>query len=98
MKPVFDLVTIALLFSLALVTFRLLRGPSLPDRAIASDLVSIHVVALIGIHSVSTGQPILIDLVIVTAIVGFMTTAVVGVYVERAVRGKVRALRRENIQ
>lgn len=97
MKLVFDFVTITLLVSLALVTFRLVRGPTLPDRAVASDLLSIHVVALIGVHSLASGQPILIDLVIVTAIVGFMGTAVVGVYIERAIRGKVQTLRREKL-
>lgn len=95
MKLVFDFVTLALLVSLALVTFRLVRGPTLPDRAVSSDLLAIHVVALIGVHSLASGQPILIDLVIVTAIVGFMGTAVVGVYMERAIRGKVHVLRRE---
>lgn len=98
MKLVLDFVMLALLFSLALVTFRLVRGPTLPDRAVASDLVSIHVVALIGVYSLASGQPILIDLVIVIAIVGFMGTAVVGVYIERAIRGKVQSLRREKSQ
>jgi len=98
MKLVLDFVMLALLFSLALVTFRLVRGPALPDRAVASDLVSIHVVALIGVYSLASGQPILIDLVIVIAIVGFMGTAVVGVYIERAVRGKVQSLRGEKSQ
>jgi multicomponent Na+:H+ antiporter subunit F len=88
MSVIFELVTIGLLFSLTLVAYRLLRGPSIPDRVIAGDLISIHVVALIAIYSLISKQPILIDLVIVTAIVGFISVAVVGIYIERAVRGK----------
>jgi multicomponent Na+:H+ antiporter subunit F len=91
MRVVVDIVTFGLLFSLALVTYRLMRGPSIPDRAVASDLVAIHVVAIIGVHSLASKQPILIDLVIVTAIVGFMSVAVIGVYIERAARGKVQS-------
>lgn len=91
MKLILDIVTIGLLVSLALAVYRLARGPSIADRAIASDLVAIHVVALIAVYSVLSHQPALIDLVIVTAIVGFMSVAVVGVYIERAARGKARA-------
>lgn len=90
MKVVFDVVTIALLISLVLVVYRLVRGPTLPDRAVASDQIAIHVVALIAVYSMSSQQPILIDLVIVTAIVGFLSVAVIGIYIERAARGKTR--------
>lgn len=90
MKIVFDVVTIALLISLVLVVYRLVRGPTLPDRAVASDQIAIHVVALIAVYSMSSQQPILIDLVIVTAIVGFLSVAVIGIYIERAARGKTR--------
>lgn len=91
MSLVFEVVTLILLISLALVVYRLVRGPTLPDRAVAGDQIAIHVVALIAIFSMTSEQPILIDLVIVTAIVGFLSVAVVGIYIERAARGKARA-------
>ena len=91
MTLVFDAVTAILLVSLLLVVLRLVRGPTLPDRAVAGDLVSIHVVALIAIFSMSSQQPILIDLVIVIAVVGFLSLAVVGIHVERTARGKTRS-------
>lgn len=91
MSLVFDVVTVILLISLLLVVLRLVRGPTLPDRAVASDQVSLHVVALIAIFSMSSSQPILIDLVIVIAVVGFVSLAVIGIYVERTARGKTRS-------
>jgi multicomponent Na+:H+ antiporter subunit F len=84
-------VTLLVLISLTLVIIRLLRGPSVADRAVAADQVAIHVVALIGIYSIKSGQSLLIDLVIVTAIVGFISIAVIGVYIERAVHGKAQS-------
>lgn len=93
MNVIFDIVFVALITSLALVVFRLVRGPTLPDRAVSSDQVAINVVALIAVYSVANDQPILIDLIIVTAIVGFLSIAVVGIYIERAVRGKIKAER-----
>lgn len=89
MNTLTTIIFLVLLGSLTLVIVRLLRGPSIADRAVAGDQVSIHVVALIGVYAIRSGQANLIDLVIVTAIVGFITTTVIGVYIERATRGKV---------
>jgi multisubunit Na+/H+ antiporter MnhF subunit len=90
MSVVFDLAFIALLASLALICYRLIRGPTLPDRAVAGDQLAIHIVALIAVYSMASNQPLLVDLVIVTAIVGFLSIAVIGIYVERAARGNIR--------
>jgi len=88
MTTILMLVQLVLLLSLVLVTVRLLRGPSLADRAVASDQLALRVVALIVVHSMESDQPFLIDLVIVTAIVGFLSLAVIGIYIERIVRSK----------
>lgn len=88
-------IVIGLLIALALVLYRLLRGPALVDRAIASEQVTIRVVALIAVYSMISEQAILLDLVIVTAIVGFLSVAMIGIFIERATRGKVRAEMRD---
>ena len=88
MTTILMLVQLVLLLSLVLVTVRLLRGPSLADRAVASDQLALRVVALIVVHSMESDQAFLIDLVIVTAIVGFLSLAVIGIYIERIVRSK----------
>lgn len=88
MNTIFFTVELLLVLSLALVTVRLLRGPTLADRAVASDQLALRVVALIAVHSMVTDQPFLVDLVIVTAIVGFLSMAVIGIYIERIVRRK----------
>ena len=88
MNFVIGIATLLLLLSLLLVVFRLLRGPSIADRAVAGDSVSLHVIGLIGLYSIASGQSILIDLVIVTAVFGFLSLTVIGVYVERGARGK----------
>ena len=91
MSELLDAVIIGLLVALTLVIYRLLRGPSLVDRAIASEQISIHVVALTAVYSIISAQAILLDLVIITAIVGFLSVAVVGIFIERAARGKAHA-------
>ena len=95
MNIVFDITFIALFASLAMICYRLILGPTLPDRAVAGDQLAIHIVALIAVYSMASNQPLLIDLIIVTAIVGFLSIGVIGIYVERAARGNVRSRSRD---
>ncbi|HRE48689.1 MAG TPA: monovalent cation/H+ antiporter complex subunit F [Aggregatilineales bacterium] len=92
MSPAFSgvltLVSYLILLSLILAAYRLVRGPSLPDRAVAADQVSLHVIAFVVVFALRSNQRALIDLVIVTAIVGFLSVVVIGIYLERGVKGK----------
>ena len=76
---VFPLMVIGVVF----VFFRLLRGPSLPDRVIALDILSILGIGMIVIHAVSTNQPVFIDVAGVLALVSFLGTVAFAAYVER---------------
>jgi multisubunit Na+/H+ antiporter MnhF subunit len=89
-NTVFDVIMVLLLISLMLVIYRLVRGPTLPDRAVASDQIAIRVVGLIAVYSMSSQQSVLIDLVIVVAVVGFLSMAIIGIYIDRAARGKAQ--------
>lgn len=95
MTEFLNLINAGLLFSLALVIYRLLRGPTLADRAVASEQIAIRVVALIVIASINFEQPVLLDLIMVTAVVGFLSAAVIGIFLERDAKGKTRAQLRE---
>lgn len=95
MSVVFDIAFVGILASLAMICYRLIRGPTLPDRAVAGDQLAIHIVMLIALYSMASNQPLLIDLVIVTAIVGFLSIAVIGIYVERGARGSIRGQSRD---
>lgn len=95
MTEFLNVINAGLLFSLALVIYRLLRGPTLADRAVASEQIAIRVVALIVIASINFEQPVLLDLIMVTAVVGFLSAAVIGIFLERDAKGKTRAQLRE---
>lgn len=90
MTVVFEIVTWGLVLSLCFVAVRLIRGPSMSDRAVAADQAAIHGVALIAVHSAISNQPALLDILIVTALVGYLSIAVIGIFIERAARGKTR--------
>lgn len=66
-----------------LVFVRLLRGPSLPDRVIALDILSVLGIGIIVAFSIATDQPVFVDVASVLALVSFLGTVAFAAYVER---------------
>jgi multicomponent Na+:H+ antiporter subunit F len=62
---------------------RLVRGPSLPDRVVALDLIGTLAVGLIAAYDIATDQPVLLDAATVLALVAFLGTVAFARYVER---------------
>ncbi len=62
---------------------RLVRGPSLPDRVIALDIMSVLGIGIIAVYAIATNQPVLIDVASVLALVSFLGTIAFAEYVER---------------
>jgi multicomponent Na+:H+ antiporter subunit F len=65
---------------------RLLRGPSLPDRVVALDLLVVAAVAVVALLAWLYRQPALIDLAVLLALTAFISTVAMAWYIERADR------------
>lgn len=74
---------LALAMMLAFV--RLLRGPSLPDRVVAVDLLTTLSIGIIATYAIATEQTALLDVAIVLALVSFLGTVAFAYYIERTV-------------
>ena len=66
-----------------LFTYRLLRGPSLADRVVALDGLVACGVATIVARFVQTGDGSFLSVPVVLTLVGFISTATVGRFIER---------------
>lgn len=67
------------------VTFiRLVKGPSLPDRVVALDLVGVLMVCLLVVTASATAQQALLDVAMVVALVSFVGTVAYSRYIERS--------------
>jgi multisubunit Na+/H+ antiporter MnhF subunit len=75
------LVTLGMALLIAVV--RLVRGPTLPDRIVAMDLIGVLVIALIVVLGASTGVRATLDAAIVIALIGFVGTVAYATYVQR---------------
>jgi multicomponent Na+:H+ antiporter subunit F len=77
----FALVTLSAAVLMAVV--RLIRGPTLPDRVVAMDLIGVLVVGLIVVLAASTGVRATLDAAIVIALIAFVATIAYATYIER---------------
>lgn len=86
LATVVDILMVLLTAAMGLAFVRLVRGPSLPDRVVALDLIATLVVGTIAVYSIRTGRPLLIRPAIVVALITFLATVAFAYYIEK--RGK----------
>jgi multicomponent Na+:H+ antiporter subunit F len=64
-----------LIAAMALIAFRVLRGPTLADRALALDQLVGVAIGFIAVIAVETGYELYIDIALALGLTGFLTTA-----------------------
>ena len=69
--------------ALFLAALRLFRGPTLPDRVVALELISSLMVGIIALVSIVGEQAVLIDVAIALALVGFLGAVAFARYIEK---------------
>ena len=69
--------------SLVLGFYRLVRGPSLPDRVVALDMMTILIVVFCGLFAIATDERAFLDVAIVLALIGFLATVALARFAER---------------
>ena len=75
---------LAMLGAAALLAFvRLVRGPTLPDRVVALDLLGVVIVGLIVVYTALSGVKAFLDVAMVIALVSFLGTVAYARYIER---------------
>ena len=73
----------AFVVALALNAWRLLRGPSLPDRILALDTLYINTLALLVLLGIQLRTELYFEAALVIALLGFDSTVVLSKYVLR---------------
>lgn len=74
---------IILLASFLLTVWRLLKGPTLPDRIVALDLFGLLAVAFIALYSLWDRKAVFLDAAIALALVAFFGTVAYARFVEQ---------------
>ena len=69
--------------SLLLNIWRLLIGPSIPDRVLALDTMYINTIALIILYGINMGTALYFEAALLIAMLGFVSTVAVCKYLLR---------------
>jgi multicomponent Na+:H+ antiporter subunit F len=77
----FALTMLAVAASLTFV--RVVKGPTLPDRVIALDLIGVLLVCMLVVMAGITGQGPFLDVAMVVALISFVGTVAYARYIER---------------
>jgi len=82
-KLVFIFILPVLSTAMLLALVRLVRGPSLPDRVVALDLMATLVIGIVSAYAVATGQSAYLDVAITLALIAFLGTVAFAYYIQR---------------
>ena len=64
-----------------LAGWRVIRGPTVPDRVVALDTIATNVVAIAVLFALESGEGLFVTVSLVLAIIGFISTMAVSQYV-----------------
>lgn len=77
------LVLSGIALSILLSAYRVLWGPTIPDRVVALDNISTNLVAAIVVFSIRSQSALYIDVALVIAILSFLATVAAAKYLLR---------------
>ncbi len=78
-----DIAFLLLVAAMILGFLRLALGPSLPDRVVALDLITILAVAISALFAIVSGESAFLDVAIALALVAFLATVAFARFAER---------------
>nr|WP_071393695.1 Na(+)/H(+) antiporter subunit F1 [Bacillus tuaregi] len=82
------IVSIALLMiaiAMAMLIYRVIKGPTTPDRVIALDALGINLVAIVALTSILLKTSAFLDIILLIAILAFIGTVAFSKYLEKGV-------------
>ena len=65
-----------------LLLYRLFKGPSAADRAVAADAIDILADMALILYALHTGRGVFLDIALITAILGFVGSTLISKYLE----------------
>lgn len=83
MEAVFKLALTLVVFSILATIFRLVLGPSIPDRIQALDMLGFNVISATAIFSIILRSSAFFEIILLIGILSFVSTIALARFVER---------------
>ena len=71
--------------AIALLLYRVVKGPSNPDRAIALDTIGVNLISALAIVSIVLNTKAFLEAILILGILAFIGTIAFSKYIERGV-------------
>lgn len=71
--------------AIALLLYRIIKGPTLPDRAIAIDTMGVNLISAIAIVSIVLKTKAFLEAILILGVLAFIGTIAFSKYIERGV-------------
>jgi len=85
---IFLLAYAALAVAFVMALIRMVRGPSMPDRIVALDLVTYLAIGFIALTTLVSGQQVFLDVALALALIAFLAVVAFARYVEQTYRSE----------
>jgi len=80
----FYFAAVCLFVSIAIGIFRIFHGPTILDRMLAYDLITVSAVAIAVLAGIRWRTAVYLDWVLVISLIGFLSTVALTLYLARA--------------
>ena len=76
---------VVILISISMLAFiyRLIKGPSVPDRVVALDSLGVALICMIGMISILAGTSFFLEIILLLAILAFIGTVAFSKFLEK---------------
>ncbi|SEJ83718.1 multisubunit sodium/proton antiporter, MrpF subunit (TC 2.A.63.1) [Bhargavaea ginsengi] len=74
---------IVIVISMALFVYRLIKGPTAPDRVIALDAMGVTLISVVALLSLLVGTSFYLEIILLLAILSFIGTVAFSKFIEK---------------
>ncbi|MBS4208376.1 Na(+)/H(+) antiporter subunit F1 [Bacillus sp. FJAT-50079] len=76
---------ILFIVAIAIVLYRIVRGPSMPDRVVAMDTLGVNLISGIAVISILLKTRAFLEVILIIGILAFISTIALSKFIERGV-------------
>ena len=84
-ETILKLSLVLFMLAIALSVYRVIKGPSMPDRAIALDTIGVNLISSIAIVSIILNTKAFLEAILILGILAFIGTIAFSKFIERGV-------------
>ncbi|MCW1927629.1 Na(+)/H(+) antiporter subunit F1 [Bhargavaea beijingensis] len=74
---------VLIVVSMAMFVYRLIKGPTAPDRVIALDAMGVTLISMIALLSILVGTNFYLEIILLLAILSFIGTVAFSKFIEK---------------